>query len=443
MPNQFPGDFSLKEVNLYTLSESQKIDIKPLTQEIQLYENIFSSSLQAELVVQDIGENLIGTLPIVGQERIEIIISSDGYFYKLNYLIYRIDGRAMNEKNQVYVLHCISPEALRNETYRICERVDGEKSEDYIENILKRDNFSTKKLDADPTVFPFNMYVPNWRVFDLFNWMSTRSVPEYKKDSVGFLFYETFEGYKFKSIDFLIDQDEYPKKGVKYSFFQGNTSAYGSSEAEKYRIMNYASPKVFDLYDDLRRGAFAHNAIYLDVNRSNYQVFRTTADEFWDKSSHFEKTKPYVSAGGGNLLDRGSRFIYRPSTYSTWGNWEEETSTEDKQNIDEINKNFEKAFYRYYFLQYNHLDISVPGDLRNRAGNVINVSIPSPKKGADGKVEQDKRVSGRYMVCAVKHTILNRSELRTNITLSRDSYGGKPLPDVQKEGRQINLNGTN
>lgn len=443
MANEFPGDFSLREVNLYTLNEAQKIDIKSLVQEINLYENIFSSALQAEIVMQDIGENLIGSVPLVGQERVEIIISSDGYFYNLNYQIYKIDGRAMREKNQVYILHCISIEALRNETYRICERVDGEKSHEYIETLLRRDNFSTKKLDADPTVFPFNMYVPNWRMFDLFNWMSTRSVPEHKKDSIGFLFYETFEGYKFKSIDSLIDQNEYPRKGVKYSFFQGNTNAYGSSEAEKYRIINYASPKVFDLYDDLRRGAFAHNAIYLDVNRATYRVFKTTADEFWDRSSHLEKTKPYVSAAQAQLLDRGSRFIYRPSTYSTWGDWDEELQSTEKENIDEINKNFEKAFYRYYFLQYNHLDISVPGDLRNRAGNVINVSIPSPKKGSDGKVDQDTRISGRYMVCAVKHTILNRSELRTNITLSRDSYGGKALPDIQVEGRQINLNGTN
>ena len=97
MANQFPGDFSLLEVNLYTSSESQKIDIKPLVLEINLYESILSSALQSTVTIQDIGENLISSLPILGQERIEIYISSDGFYYRLNFNIYNIDGRVMQE----------------------------------------------------------------------------------------------------------------------------------------------------------------------------------------------------------------------------------------------------------------------------------------------------------------------------------------------------------
>ena len=188
MANQFPGDFSLLEVSLYSIDESQKIDIKPLVLEINIYESIFSSALQAEFAIQDIGENLISSLPIVGQERIELYISSDKKYYRLNFSVYKIDGRTMQEKNQVYVMSCVSIEALRNENFRICERIDGIKSNDIIKDILGRNNFSSKSLETDDTVFPFNMYVPNWRVFDLFKWLSVRSVPEYKKDSIGFFF---------------------------------------------------------------------------------------------------------------------------------------------------------------------------------------------------------------------------------------------------------------
>ena len=443
MANQFPGDFSLLEVSLYSIDESQKIDIKPLVLEINIYESIFSSALQAEFAIQDIGENLISSLPIVGQERIELYISSDKKYYRLNFSVYKIDGRTMQEKNQVYVMSCVSIEALRNENFRICERIDGIKSNDIIKDILGRNNFSSKSLETDDTVFPFNMYVPNWRVFDLFKWLSVRSVPEYKKDSIGFFFYETIDGYKFKSVDTLLDQQSYPSKEIKYSFYQGNTSSYGNGSGEQYRICNFASPKAFDIYDDLRRGAFCHNAIYLDVNRATYRVFKTTADDFWDKSSHLENTKPFVSGGAAQMLSRGSRFVYRPSTISTWGQWNEEQTDKEKENIDEINKNYEKAFYRYYFLEYNQLDISIPGDLSNRAGNVINVSIPSPKKSPDNKVQRDERISGRYLVTSIKHSILNRSELRTYITLSRDSYGGKSLPDINLTGSQVNLDGTN
>ena len=71
------------------------------------------------------------------------------------------------------------------------------------------------------------------------------------------------------------------------------------------------------------------------------------------------------------------------------------------------------------------------------------VTIPDPKKERADRVKIDKRISGRYIVAAVKHTILNRSELRTNITLSRDSFGGTRLPDIEVSGGQVNLDGTN
>ena len=441
MANQFPGDFALREVNLYSHS-GQKLDIKNLVLEINLYESILSSNLQATLTIEDVGQNLITHFPIFGEERIQIIISSDGKYYDLNYYIYKIDGRSMKEKDQVYVISCVSIEALRNENFKCCERIDGRKAEEIIPDFLGRDGFSTKSLDADTTVFPFNMYVTNWRPFDFFNWLSTRSVPDYKKDSIGFLFYETFDGYKFKSIDKLIDEPVYPSPKVKYKYFQGNTKGVGLDTDDKYRVMNYNLPKAFNLYDDLRRGAFAHACIYLDVNRGTYRSFRTTVDDFWDSSSHLEDAKPYQSRGSAQLLDRPSRFIYRPSTISTWGDWEEMDDTE-KNNIDDMNKLFEKAFYRYYFLEYIHIDIAVPGDLRNRVGNVIDISIPDPRKSKSNRVVEDKRVSGKYLVSSIKHTILNRSELRTNITLSRDTYKGDSINNTEVFGRQINLDGQN
>lgn len=446
MANQFPGDFSLKEVWLYP-HFSDKIDIKNLVGEITLYESVLSASLQCTLLIQDIGENLINTLPLMGEERIQIIIQSNNIWYDLNYYIYKIDARTMKEKNQSYVITCISVEGLRNENFRICERVDGKKSEVLIGEILKQSNFTTKSFKFDPSVYPFNVYVPNWRPFDTAIWLARRSVPEYKKDSIGFLFYETFDGFFYKSIDVLFDQPRYPNEDVKFIYFQGNQKSTGVDVDERYRVMNYSSPKAFDMYDDLRRGAFAHECIYVDINHRSYRVFRTNADDFWDKSSHLEKVKPFKTEtqdGAVQLLKRGSRFIYRPSIQYTWGAWDEGQSTEGLDNVDDMNKNFEKAFYRYYFLEYNHMEIAVPGDLENRCGNVIYLSIPSPKKNTDGSVKEDERVSGRYLVNSIKHTIINRSELRTTITLTRDSFGGKPVPDTKEtSGGQIMLEGKN
>lgn len=439
---QFPGDFSLTEVNLYS-HDGKKINIKTLVGEINLYESIISASLQCTIVIQDIGGNLISNLPIMGEERIEILIKSNSKRYTLNYYIYKIDGRVMKEKNQVYVLYGISLEAINNENFRLCEKIDNRKAEDYISEVLRRDNFTRKPFEFDESVYPYKMYIPNWRIYDTFVWLSRRTVPQYKKDSIGFLFYETFDGFKFKSIDKLIDAPQYPSPEVKYSFFQGNTSSTGASLRERFRVVSYSSPKAFDVYDDLRRGVFSHDCIYVDISNRTYQVFNTTADDFWKTSSHLENVKPYkTDANGVQLLNRGSRFIYRPSSISTWG-WEESHTNLGKESIDPVNLNFEKSLYRNYFMQYNRMEISVPGDLENRCGNVINISIPSPEKTSDNRIIEDSRISGRYLVHSIRHSIVNRTQLKTLITLTRDSFGGADIQDSEISGRKINLTGIN
>jgi hypothetical protein len=425
MNQEFTGDFSLKSVFLYPSKNANKgkLDIKQLVQEVTFYQSIISSSLYCQLVVNDIGENLIETLPLIGRERIELIISTPYANYNLNFYIHKIDGRVMQEKNQAYVVHAVSKEALDNEYTRIRERVDGKKAEVFLKEKIKA--ISDKKFDnVDDTLYPFDMYVPNWRLFDTAIWMSRRSVSVKNKSSVGYLFYETVDGYNYKSLDTLFDADTYPNKTTKYTFVQGNTSA-SKTELNNYRILNYSSPKAFDILDDLRNGAFSHNALYIDINNRNFQNWNTNASTYWNDMSHLNKMTPFQD---DELLKRPSRLIYRPTTISTF-NWKDLSNEEiEKLNhVDEVNKNYEKSIYRYYFLEYNKLEVAVPGDLKLQPGYVINVSIPSPRKSTDGKVLEDTRISGRYIVHSVKHTILNRTELRTIATLTRDSFGGNEI----------------
>ena len=88
MNQQFTGDFSLKSVFLYPLNvNDKKLDIKELVQEITLYQSVISSSLYCQIVIKDIGENLIETIPLIGQERIEFSISTLSAKYTLNYYL--------------------------------------------------------------------------------------------------------------------------------------------------------------------------------------------------------------------------------------------------------------------------------------------------------------------------------------------------------------------
>ena len=119
----------------------------------------------------------------------------------------------MQEKNQAYVLHCCSLEALVNESRRYAERLDGVKAEEFIEEKLAE--ISKKKFYKHESLHNFDMYMPNWRLFDAAIWFRSRTVAAAHKDSVGYLFWEGFDGYHFQSIDELIKQDPYPRQQVR------------------------------------------------------------------------------------------------------------------------------------------------------------------------------------------------------------------------------------
>lgn len=436
----FAGDFSLKDVKLFPVKDEggiaagkDYIDIKQLVQEVAIYESIISTSLYCQLVIQDIGNNIISELPIIGQEKIQLLISTSYANYTLNFYIHKIDGRVMQEKNQVYVIHCVSKEALMNEYTRIRERVNGKKAEDILKDKLKTISNKEFEKNIDKTLYPFDMYIPNWRLFDTAIWMSRRAVPSQYKNSVGYLFYETIDGYNFKSLDVLFNATPYPNASTKYTYIQGNTNAAGTN-ANNYRIMNYSSPKAFDIFEDLRNGAFCHNSIYVDINNRTYQNFVTNASSYWKEMSHLGNLTPFPNE---ELISKPSRLIYRPTTISTF-EWKQKSASEieNLNHVDEVNKNYEKSIYRYYFLEYNKLEIAIPGDLKLRAGNVINISIPSPKKSSSNKVIEDKRLSGKYIVHSVRHTILNRTELRTIATLTRDSFGGNEINNISAPTRE-------
>jgi hypothetical protein len=439
LTKQFAGDFALKKVELYPLtgeSAGKAVDIRELVQELSLYESIVTTSLTAELVIADVAKNIISNYPLVGQEKVVIEIGSGDKIYKLPYHIFRIDSRVLSEKQQAYIIHLMSFEGMANEIVRVSERIDGKKPEEAIKDLIAERLRSKKKVFSDESLYPIDMVVPNWRIFDLSVWLGKRTSSTKHPDSVGYLFYETFDGYNFYSIDELIKKQAV-NAGRPYTYVQGNLPG-NNPELESRRIKQFSSTAVFDILEDVRMGALSHTEIRLDFNNRKKKIYKNSVDTFYESSEHLGTTRPYHS-GPLKLNVNPSRVIYRPMLNQIWG------KDLSEENNDKLNEAFSKALFRYHFLDYNKLHISIPGNMDLRAGNTLEVSIPSPEKKEDNKRAEDKRLTGKYIIHSMKHTILNRTELSTYITLTRDSFGGKNIsdPDYNPDNTEITIIGNN
>ena len=81
---------------------------------------------------------------------------------------------------------------------------------DNIEKIFK-DRLKTKKpLDIERTSNDYNFLGNGYKPYYMLNLLSKQSIPEGLSEdgSAGFLFFETADGYQFKSIDKLFDKQQ-------------------------------------------------------------------------------------------------------------------------------------------------------------------------------------------------------------------------------------------
>lgn len=417
---EFPGDFALLSVLLYPVAGQQKnkpVDIRELVNEINLYESIITTSLTAELVISDVGDNIISNYPLLGQEKVVITLGTKTKNYNLTYYIFKIGSRIVSERNQAYIIHLVSFEALRNETVKVSERIENKKVEDVLETYITNKIKTKKKLFYDETLYKVDLIIPNWRIFDFAIWIGKRSVPDKYPNSVGYLFYETFEGYNFRSIDKLIDQKPINENNP-YTYVQANTMT--NPNIELYKIYSFTSPSVVDVFKNSRMGLFCHTEIQIDFNKRELSTIKRSIEDFYNNTRHLGNTKPYSVDTDLKLNENPSRIVYRPLLNQIWSSTENEKSPAP----DKFNSMFSKSVFRYHLLDFNELNISVPGNMDIRAGNVLMVSIPSPELTSNNKRVEDKRLSGKYLIHTIKHTLSNRVVLNTQIKLTRDSFGG-------------------
>ena len=116
----------------------------------------------------------------------------------------------VTESNKkVATLEFVSVEALINETARVNKKFTGNVTQTVKE--LLKDNgangyqgIRTKKnLDSDRATNAYSFVGNLKRPFDTIQWLCSKT--QSSKDSSGFLFFETLDGYVFKSIDKLLD----------------------------------------------------------------------------------------------------------------------------------------------------------------------------------------------------------------------------------------------
>jgi len=415
------------------------------------YEDVLSPSITAYLKCVDT-TNLLSRLPIRGYERIdmEIVTGNGSIIFGKNeerenpLYVTGIFDVMKKEGEEIFTLALSSLENIMNETTRVQKKYPKANISSHVRDILTDPNILNipkeklgERADIEDCSTPYSFIGNNRKPFYILSWLCPKAQPlrEGKVGGTsGFFFYETYDGFKFKSVDGLLGQVK-DVESKKLETQPGSTRVIETytatsmieskkDESQNFQIMSYMMDSTVNLQKNLRVGLY-----------SNLTYFYNPLDWTTKAIPHQlreEVEKDGISVAGGTVpIPAGdvskvaSRVLVRIGDKGMLTPGLTTNNNDEVEDSGRSDADMAKAFSRYTLLFQQSLNITVPCNINLRAGDIIRVEIPKsgPMESEKNK-ELDQELSGFYMIRSLRHHFqLSEGKNVTACNLVRDSYG--------------------
>lgn len=410
------GSFKIKP--LKSSSNLKEIDLGAKSiASFSFYENVLSPGVTARIsfAIIDItkssglelygGEELLGSINVPDFQGGEINFSTPGKGLRIRTI------QSLKESTKsVYNLELTSYETLMNEIVRVPNRFDGNVgvSAEKIFRQLK----SNKTIVTEKSSNNYSFVGNNKRPFDLLNFLCPKAVAPDKK-SPGYFFFETQDGFVFKSINTLL------KGGTNVPIYTQEDVTNANRVANKYRILNSYIEKNNDVLNSLRLGMYANKSLFYNLYTNepkfvDFQLKQKYNGEIVTSSGNLTDTYPPLP---GNMQDFPSRYFVRTLDVGAL----DKTGKLSKDSLyPDLPKYQAEAVVRYNLLFSQILKITIPCNPSLRAGQIIECRIPETASQMQNK-NYESISSGRYMITALHHAFSGK-DCYTALELVKDSY---------------------
>ena len=376
------------------------------------YESLYSPVVTAKVIYIDSGESTKNQLEISGNEDVRFKIQSKYGTLDFNRknansgMKVKGSPQTGRESNREAVfLDLVSKWEMKNKTTAVHEKYSNVTIGDAVIIILKR------KLGVDYDFFDVeatkNMYDFTGKgksPFELITDLARKAVPV--KGDPGFFFYETQDGFNFKSVHSLVSQE--PKQVYVYN---GSFRADQTGDENDFKILKQPNfIKDQNVVTALESGTYASRNIFFNPFNKEFaeRIYKINdkggIDQALGNSVEVDDELTGYIRTNKHILDVGSLKVgVSTSINNSPAEWQA------------------KSTMRYNILHSQILQMMVPCNLELRAGDVIKVEIESleNEKCSEGV---DKRQSGKYLILHLCH-FFDTTKSVTSLTLVRDTYG--------------------
>ena len=378
---------------------------------ISYYESLFSPSVNVTIETTDVS-GFVSREEIYGGQSIEISIKMfdpdiDDFKIKKDkhgLVVNSVKNVTMDFKESKSTLECVSKDFLRNEVARLNRRFTGNVTE-IVKKIMEEEPKgikTTKDIEVDQATNSYTFCGNLKRSIDTIQWLQPKAKSE---NQFGFLFFEDYDGYKFKSIESLLKQEPFTDQPFEMS--QTSTSS-------RFAILDAVMVQTNDVFLNMRSGTYNNDTTYIDLISQTKSV-----DDFKIDNLKDLKNPPKLP---DNLTDSTSRKMLR---FDDPGVMQKGSKREDEQPKEELAKIQNQSYARNNLLFSQALKIKVSFNPSLRVGKIIEVRLPVDTDSSESGVKYQKLgkgdLSGKYLISELRHKV-GSNKSSTHLTLVRDLF---------------------
>ena len=417
---------SLYEVfNIKKPTTGQQTGIEGRVLSFNYYESIYSPMITARLMIEDTGgtiesENgVLGTIKdsmkITGFEEVSFkIVTGNGDLDFTDYpLIVTGSPATKDEPNrQTTVLNLVSKTEMISSSKPLSRNYPEAPISETVTKILNKElKISKDKLDIEKTQNQDKIKGNHLGALDCILKMCKKSIPAEGKDP-GYFFYETQDGYNFRSIDGLIkkgiesfDNEEYAQMHTYY-YFGALAAKLDDEYGNDFKVLT--TPIVRrdeDQLKALRNGLYNVRIITKNSLTGEYKeeiknlLSDTNLGEKQEKvvdDKDYLKTYSFHISPGQDDPGVSDTILNNPANYVPQSNM------------------------RYSLLHSQIVQIQVPCNVQLKAGQVVKLYLENITQSNKNEQVYNNLRSGYYMIRDLCHSFTTTNSY-TSLTLLRDT----------------------
>ena len=425
---------SYKRSTIFSL-DGEGFDIKKIL-EFDYYEDVLKQAVTAKMKISS-SFSYVNQLPIRGGEKVELNISTsfgetvfegDTALY-----VYKVSDHKTSRMVEECVLHLTTLESFSNQSTRCQKKYNFSGIGEHVEDILKNTLQTKKDFKIEPTANSYTFIGNSKKPFYTLTWLGSKAISQVaeksgvsgegkyaeNKGTAGFLFYENYDGYHFRSIDSLVAntqvQDGKSDLEPKFEYSFKGKVIEAANIKNNITIIDYSLRKNIDLRGALRVGMYCNQFYYYNTQSNEVSLYNYKLKEEIKNATKLGNEESITV--NSEFADVPTRTMFRTSDHGTLNPSGALTESQSDSGGDAI---LAKSVSRINLLFTQALNILVPLNVRLKVGDLIYCEFPKIEAGQSTEV--DDQMSGNYVIREVHHHFV-ANQNTSSLLLMRDSYG--------------------